>query len=434
MLKATLLVDPFVDIGMHQSELQGNKMKTIKDFGVGYTERVERAIGALQAGKGVLLVDDENRENEGDLIFAAETMTVKDMALMIRECSGIVCLCLTPERSAALGLYQMVAQNTSKNKTAFTISIEAWEGVTTGVSAADRIRTIQTAIADNARPTDLSHPGHVFPLTARGRGVFERAGHTEGSVDLVKLAGLGDTSVLCELTNEDGTMARMPKIIEFATKHHMTVVAVDDIYRYRLQKEAMVQRGATANLPTVYGHFRITPFVQLSNQSEHLVIFKGEWTADDAVLVRVHSSCTTGDIFGSCRCDCGEQLHESMRMIEQEGQGLIVYLNQEGREIGLFNKIHAYQLQDEGMDTVEANLALGFRADERDYSIGACMLKELGVQKIRLITNNPSKSAALEGYGFHLQENVPLEMTPNRYNKFYLEAKKKKMGHVLKKV
>jgi 3,4-dihydroxy 2-butanone 4-phosphate synthase / GTP cyclohydrolase II len=405
-------------------------MKTIRDFGSDYKTRVEKAIRKLQSGKGILLVDDENRENEGDIIYAAETMTVMDMALMIRECSGIVCLCLTPDKSRDLGLYQMVGQNTSKNKTAFTISIEAKEGITTGVSAADRMQTIRTAIAVNAKPSDLSHPGHVFPLTARKNGVFDRPGHTEGSIDLVKLAGLGDTAVLCELANADGTMARMPEIIDFAGRHDMTVVSIEDIYKYRLLHQTIIKRGAIANLPTKYGDFRIIPFIRLSDNSEHMALVKGQWTKNDTVLVRIHSSCSTGDLFGSYRCDCGEQLHESMRMIEKEGRGVIVYLAQEGRGIGLFHKIQAYNLQDNGLDTVEANIELGFRPDEREYSIGALMLKELGVGKLRLITNNPDKLAAMESYGLQVVENVPIEIAPNPYNAFYLETKQKKMGHL----
>jgi len=407
------------------------KMETIKKFGVNYKERIENAIIKLQSGKGILLVDDENRENEGDIIFPAETLTVKDMALLIRQCSGIVCLCLTPEKSEELGLYQMVNQNTSRNKTAFTVSIEAKENVTTGVSATDRIQTIKTAISKTAKSTDLSHPGHVFPLTACKNGVFERRGHTEGGIDLVKLAGLGDTAVLCELTNEDGSMARMPEIIAFAEKHDMTVVSIDDIHKYRLQDSINIKRGATAKLPTKYGNFKITPFIQLSDNSEHIVLTKGEWTNNDAVLVRLHSSCATGDLFGSYRCDCGAQLHESMRIIEKEGKGIIIYLDQEGRGIGLFNKIHAYKLQDEGLDTVEANIELGFEPDEREYGMASMILKELGIEKIRLITNNLDKTNAMESYGLQVLENIPIEIASNQYNKFYLETKKKKMGHLL---
>lgn len=405
-------------------------MKTIKDFGVDYKARIGNAICKMQAGKGVLLVDDESRENEGDLIFPAETMTVNDMALMIRACSGIVCLCLSPEKSEELGLYPMVSRNTSKNKTAFTISIEAKDGVTTGVSAADRIQTIKTAVSKNAKPTDLSHPGHVFPLIAKEGGVFERKGHTEGSVDLVKLAGLGESAVLCELTNEDGTMARMPEIVAFAIRYDMAVVSVADIYQYR-QQNVLIKRGETAHMPTKYGDFKITPFIQLSNNLEHMALTKGTWSKDDVVLVRMHSSCATGDLFGSYRCDCGSQLHQSMQMIEKEGRGVLLYLNQEGRGIGLFNKIHAYKLQDEGYDTVDANLKLGFRPDERDYDVGAFMLRDLGIEKIRLITNNPSKSDALEAFGFRVLENIPIIVAPNEYNKSYLETKRIRMGHLL---
>lgn len=406
-------------------------MKNIQIFGRNYKERVEKAIGELQSGKGILLVDDENRENEGDIIYAAENMSVADMAFMIRQCSGIVCLCLTPQKSMQLGLYPMVSENTSKNKTAFTISIEAKEGISTGVSAADRIHTIKTAIAPHAKPSDLSHPGHVFPLIAREKGVFERRGHTEGSVDLVKLAGLGKTSVLCELTNEDGTMAKMPEIIEFGEKHDMTVVTIDDIYKYRIEQETTIKRGVTANMPTKFGYFKAIPFTQLSNGAEHIALIKGEWEKNDEVLVRVHSSCATGDLFGSYRCDCGAQLHEAMRRIEKEGKGILIYLAQEGRGIGLFNKIHAYKLQDEGMDTVDANLHLGFEPDERDYNIGAMMLKSLGIGKVRLLTNNPDKTESLESYGIQVLENIPIEIAPNPYNAFYLETKKEKMGHLL---
>ncbi len=374
-------------------------MKTIELFGKSFEERVERALIALRTGKGILLVDDEDRENEGDIIFPASTMRVEDMALMIRECSGIVCLCLTPEKSSALGLQQMVQENNSKNHTAFTISIEAKEGVTTGVSAADRIRTIQTAIAPNAQPSDLAHPEHVFPLTARPNGVFERRGHTEGSIDLIRLADLGDAAVLCELTNPDGSMARLPEIISFAEKHEMCVVSVEDIYKYRIIQGVVVEEGKTAKLPTDYGYFRTTPFKDVVNGLEHLVLIKGEWQKGETVLVRIHSSCMTGDIFSSSRCDCGAQLRKSIQMIEEKGKGVIVYLNQEGRGIGLCNKIHAYELQDNGMDTVEANLALGFKADEREYGIAAAILKKLGVEKPELITNNPDKVKGLQEYG-----------------------------------
>jgi 3,4-dihydroxy 2-butanone 4-phosphate synthase/GTP cyclohydrolase II len=389
-----------------------------------------KTIEKLKLGKGILVVDNENRENEGDIIFPAKSMTVSDMALMIRECSGIVCLCLTPEKGQSLGLYPMVNNNTSKNQTAFTISIEAKEGITTGVSAADRITTIRTAVAKDAKPDQLSHPGHIFPLIGRPNGVFERGGHTEGSIDLVKLAGLGDSAVLCELTNEDGSMARLPEIIAFAEKHDMVVVSIEDIYKYRLQTETVIRRETSASLPTKYGNFKIIPYTW-HDGTEHMALVKGEWNQNDNVLVRVHSSCATGDLFGSYRCDCGEQLHESMRMIEKEGKGVIVYLDQEGRGIGLVNKIKAYKLQEEGRDTVEANVDLGFKPDERDYGIGALILKDLGVGSIRLITNNPHKERALKGYGINVTELIPLEIQSNTFNHHYLEVKKEKMGHLL---
>lgn len=410
-------------------------MKTIQNFGNNYKERVENAIAKLQAGKGILLVDDENRENEGDIIYPAGTVTAKDIALMIRECSGIICVCLTPEKSESLGLYPMVSRNTSKNRTAFTISIEAKEGVTTGVSAADRLQTIRTAIDKQAKPEDLSHPGHVFPLTANANGVFERRGHTEGSIDLVRLAGLGDAAVLCELTNADGTMSKMPEIIRFADTHDMTVVSIDDICKYRIYlNDRVASKGERAKLPTGYGDFETVAFRELTSNLEHIALIKGEWEAGEPVLARLHSSCVTGDIFGSCRCDCGEQLKKSLNMIETEGKGVVIYMNQEGRGIGLCNKIHAYKLQDDGMDTVEANIALGFKPDEREYGIGVCMLKELGITKVRLITNNPDKSSALKEYGIEVVETIPVEIIPNNKNQSYLETKKVKMGHLLQMV
>jgi len=410
-------------------------MKTIQEAGNGYKERVENAIRKLRSGKGVLLTDDADRENEGDLIFPAATVSVEDMALMIRECSGIVCLCLTPEKSESLGLTPMVSRNTSKNKTAFTISIEAKEGITTGVSATDRIRTIRTAIAVEAVPGDLSHPGHVFPLTGKKNGVLERKGHTEGSLDLVRLAGLGDTAVLCELTNEDGSMSKLPEILRFAEKHDMATLSVEDIYHYRIFiNDGILKKGAKAKLPTRYGNFETIAFKEYATGSEQLALIKGTWSSNEPVLVRLHSSCITGDIFGSSRCDCGEQLHESLKIIEREGKGVIIYLNQEGRGIGLCNKIHAYRLQDEGMDTVEANLALGFPPDEREYGSASCILKSLGINNVRLMTNNPDKTSALKKYGIEAVNQIPLETGPGPNNAFYLETKKNKMGHLLQRV
>jgi 3,4-dihydroxy 2-butanone 4-phosphate synthase / GTP cyclohydrolase II len=406
-------------------------MKTLSEFGKNHIERVEKAIEKLQQGKGILLVDDENRENEGDIIFAAEKMNEQDMALMIRECSGIICLCLTEDKCKSLQLNPMVKQNTSKNQTGFTESIEAKNDITTGVSAKDRLTTIKTAIAKTAMPSDLARPGHVFPLMAKDGGVFERRGHTEGGIDLVKLAGLNDSAVLSELTNEDGTMARLPEIIDFALHHDMSVVTIEDIYKYKIGREEKIIQGETAKLPTKFGDFYTVPFLQTSNKSEHIALVKGNWEKGETVLVRVHSSCATGDIFGSYRCDCGEQLHKSMQLIEKEGKGIIVYLSQEGRGIGLFKKIHAYKLQDEGLDTVEANIKLGCQPDERDYEIGALIVKKLGVEKIRLITNNPDKISSLKKYGIHVEAIQPLIIEANEHNKHYLETKKNKMGHLL---
>lgn len=406
-------------------------MKTIKDFGTNYKERVTNAIRSLKNGRGVILLDSRERENEADLIFPASTISEADMALMIRECSGIVCLCLTSNISTKLGLYPMVANNTSKNQTAFTISIEAKEGVKTGVSAKDRVTTIKTAISPSATPDDLSHPGHIFPLIAKENGVFERKGHTEGSVDLIKLSNLGEASVLSELTNPDGTMASEQEAIHFAQKHNLPVVQVGDIYKYRLCSTSIIKRGETALLPTDYGFFKTIPYKDLINNLEHLVLLKGTWCEDDEVLVRIHSSCATGDIFSSSRCDCGQQLRKSIDMIEKAGKGVVVYLNQEGRGIGLCNKIHAYKLQDEGLDTIEANIALGFKADEREYSVGASILKDLGIKNIQLITNNPKKTEALQEFGLNVTRNIPIIIPPNKYNDSYLKTKKEKMGHLL---
>lgn len=393
---------------------------------------VEEAIEDIRDGKVVIVVDDEDRENEGDFVVAAEKITPDIVNFMLHNGRGVLCTPLTEDRCAELELGMMESNNTSLLGTPFTISVDLLgDGCTTGVSSSDRAKTIR-ALADPAtKPSDLGRPGHIFPLRARNRGVLRRPGHTEATVDLARLAGLQAAGALIEIMNADGTMARMPQLVEIAEKFGLKIVSIADIIAYRLRSESIVTKGATVDLPTQYGDFRITPFVQKSNGMEHVAITKGEWKEGEEVLVRVHSSCMTGDILGSCRCDCGPQLHESLRMIEREGRGAVVYLSQEGRGIGLFNKIAAYKLQDEGYDTAEANVKLGFGVDERDYGVGASILHELGITKMRLLTNNPLKRAGLEGYGLSVVENVPIVVAPNEHNKRYLETKETKMGHTL---
>ena len=393
--------------------------------------KIEDALEDIKAGKMVILVDDEDRENEGDLVLAAEKVTPEGINFMTKYARGLVCLSLTEERANYLNLPPMVSDNTSSFQTAFTISIEARRGVTTGISVADRAKTILTAIDDAAGPHDLNRPGHIFPLRARKGGVLVRTGQTEGSVDLARLAGLKPYGVICEIMNDDGTMARLPELVEIAKKFNLKLVTIKDLIAYRLKEESLIIKGAEVNLPTSHGNFRFIPFKQKSNGLEHMALIKGEWTEDEPVLVRVHSSCITGDIFGSLRCECGDQLHHAMEEIEKEGKGVIVYMNQEGRGIGLMNKIEAYKLQEEGFDTVEANEELGFDADERDYGVGAQILRELGVKKMRLMTNNPVKRIGLEGYGLEVSEIVPIEIEPNPHNEFYMKTKHDRMGHKL---
>ena len=395
---------------------------------------IKDALADIKEGKFVIVVDDEDRENEGDFICAAEKMTPEMVNFMLKNGRGVLCAPLTEERCDELELNMQVEVNTSIHSTPFTISVDKLEGCTTGVSAADRSATF-IALADPASiPETFGKPGHIFPLRARTKGVLRRAGHTEAAVDLARLAGLFPAGALIEIMNEDGSMARLPQLFEIADKFNLKVISIADLISYRICTESLIEKGEEVDMPTTYGHFKLIPFRQLSNGLEHIALIKGEWDKDEAVLVRVHSSCMTGDIFGSLRCECGDQLHKAMELIEEEGKGAIVYMNQEGRGIGLMNKIKAYKLQEEGMDTVDANLHLGFHADEREYGVGAQILREIGVTKIRLMTNNPKKRIGLEAYGLSIVENIPIEIQPNQYNAFYMQTKKERMGHKLKYV
>ena len=392
---------------------------------------IEEAIDDFREGRFVIVVDDEDRENEGDLICAAEKITPEMVNYMLKYARGVLCAPITISRSEELELPHQVHENTSMLGTPFTVTVDKLEGCATGVSAHDRAATIQ-ALADPAStPQTFGRPGHINPLYAQDNGVLRRSGHTEAAIDLCKLAGLYPAGALIEIMNDDGTMARMPELQIFAKEHQMKIITIKDLIAYRLKKESLIEVGNRVDLPTRYGHFQLIPFRQKSNGLEHMALIKGEWKEDEPVLVRVHSSCATGDILGSMRCDCGEQLHRSLEMIEKEGKGVLIYMQQEGRGIGLMNKIAAYKLQEEGLDTVEANVHLGFKPDERDYGCGAQMLRMLGIHKMRLMTNNPTKRVGLEAYGLEIVENVPIEISPNEYDYRYLKTKQERMGHEL---
>ncbi|EFI49107.1 bifunctional 3,4-dihydroxy-2-butanone-4-phosphate synthase/GTP cyclohydrolase II [Segatella oris] len=392
---------------------------------------IEDALKDFKEGKFVIVVDDEDRENEGDLIIAAEKITAEAVNFMLKHARGVLCAPITLSRAKELDLPHQVADNTSMLGTPFTITVDKLDGCTTGVSAHDRAETIKALADPKSVPQTFGRPGHINPLYAQDNGVLRRSGHTEAAVDLCKLSGLYPVGALMEIMNEDGTMARMPQLMERAQEWGMKIITIKDLIAYRLKKETTIEVGVEVDLPTIYGYFRLIPFRQTSNGQEHMAIIKGNWDEGESVLVRVHSSCATGDILGSLRCDCGEQLHRSMEMIEKEGKGAVIYMQQEGRGIGLMNKMVAYKLQEQGYDTVDANVHLGFKPDERDYGCGAQMLRHLGIHKMRLMTNNPTKRVGLEAYGLEIVENVPIEIKPNEYDKKYLETKRDRMGHTL---
>lgn len=393
---------------------------------------IEEAIEDFREGKFLIVVDDEDRENEGDFIVAAEMITPEKVNFMLTHGRGLLCAPITEERCQELELEMQVSANTSILETPFTVTVDKLgDGCTTGVSIHDRAKTILALADPTIKPTDFGRPGHINPLRARSRGVLRRAGHTEATVDLARLAGLYPAGALIEILNEDGTMARLPQLMEVAQKHNIKIISIRDLIAYRLKTESIVEKGVEVNMPTQFGNFRLIPFLQKSNGQEHIALFKGDLKSSEPILVRMHSSCATGDIFGSLRCECGEQLQKAMEMIEKEGRGVIVYLNQEGRGIGLMEKMKAYKLQEEGLDTVDANLHLGHNADERDYGVGAQILRHLGVTKMRLLTNNPVKRVGLEAYGLTVEENIPIEVIPNLHNEFYMKTKKERMGHIL---
>ena len=397
-------------------------------------DRIEDAIADIKAGKMIIVVDDEDRENEGDFLAAAEMATPEMINFMATHGRGLICTPIMEDLCDRLGLGLMVSDNTATHATPFTVSIDYLGGnCTTGISASDRSETIQRMLHPEAKPSDFGRPGHIFPLKARKEGVLRRAGHTEAAIDFARLAGLAPAGVICEIMSEDGSMARLPELREIANKYSMKLVSIQDLITYRLQHESLIKREIAVEMPTAHGNFELIAFKHVhTDQEEHLALVKGKWDKEEPVLVRVHSSCLTGDIFGSCRCDCGEQLHAAMRMVEEAGKGVILYMNQEGRGIGLLNKLKAYKLQEQGMDTVEANLALGFKMDERDYGIGAQILRNLGISKMKLMSNNPAKRAGLIGYGLEIVDRVPIQIPSNEHNEKYLATKKEKMGHHLK--
>lgn len=393
---------------------------------------IDEAIEDIKAGKLLIVVDDEDRENEGDFVAAAEMVTPEMINFMATHGRGLICAPITEERCKELELDMMVSKNTAVYETAFTVSVDAvGEGCTTGISAYDRFVTVKKLADPNTKPSELGRPGHIFPLKAHSRGVLRRAGHTEAAVDLARMAGFQPAGILVEILNEDGTMARLPQLLEIAEKFDLKIITIKDLIAYRMKSDSLTIRGAMVKLPTSHGNFHLIPFKQKSNGLEHMALIKGEWEKDEPILVRVHSSCATGDILGSLRCECGEQLQKAMEMVEAEGKGIVIYMNQEGRGIGLMKKIEAYKLQEEGMDTVEANVHLGFQPDERDYGVGAEILRSLGAHKLRLMSNNPVKRVGLEAYGLEVVENVPIEIVPNEFNEFYMQTKRDKMGHIL---
>ena len=394
-------------------------------------DTIEEAVEEFKKGNFVIVVDDEDRENEGDLIIAAEKITPEKVNFMLKHARGVLCTPVTISRCRELGLYHQVADNTSVLGTPFTVTIDKLEGCSTGVSASDRAATILALADPSSTPGTFGRPGHINPLYAQEEGVLRRAGHTEATIDLARLAGLYPVGALMEIMNEDGTMARMPDLMKFAEEYDLKIITIKDLIAYRIKTESLIHKEQEVFLPTQWGEFKLIAYTQKDNNLTHLVLKKGEWEKDEPILCRVHSSCATGDIFGSCKCDCGEQLHTAMQMVEQEGKGLIVYMSQEGRGIGLVNKLKAYHLQEQGLDTVEANLALGFKADERDYGVGAQILRDMNATNLRLMSNNPKKRTGLEGYGIKIIENVPLVINPNKYNEKYLDTKRERMGHTL---